>query len=69
MSINNNTLPLLYLKGKTIRIFLKASVAGGQRDDHGKLGTLDAITQPDTVLFNCDSINITPQVRVATMTK
>ena len=55
MSVNNNTLPLLYLKGKTVRVFVVARAASAV--DAGS-----SLLAPDTFLFNCESINITPQV-------
>ena len=55
MSVNNNTLPLLYLKGKSVRVFVIARAASA--DDAGS-----SLLAPDTFLFNCESINITPQV-------
>jgi len=58
MSVNNNTLPLLYLKGKTVRVFV---VSGKNVDEENFIHS--SVLSPDTFLFNCDSIAITPQVQ------
>jgi hypothetical protein len=59
MSVNNNTLPLLYLKGKTVRVFV---VSGKNVDEENFIHS--SVLSPDTFLFNCDSIEITPQVKL-----
>jgi hypothetical protein len=59
MSVNNNTLPLLYLKGKTVRVFV---VSGKNVDEENFINS--SVLSPDTFLFNCDSIAITPQVKL-----
>ena len=59
MAVNNNTLPLLYLKCKTVRGFVIARVPCCDEVESCKSSS------PDTFLFNCDSISITPQVRVS----
>ena len=63
MAVNNNTLPLLYLKGKTVRVFVIAR-AGNSTTGDGNEAETDAssVLSPDTFLFNCDSIVVTPQV-------
>ena len=62
MNINNNTLPLLYLKAKTIRILLltKSKEECGRNPD--KIDLNHAALNPDMMVFKCDSISITPQV-------
>lgn len=64
MSVNNNTLPLLYMKGKTVRVFLIVNNSEEHKTENETIGDLSTFTHPDTVLFNCDSINITPQVGI-----
>jgi vacuolar protein sorting-associated protein 13B len=55
IGINNNTLPLAYLKAKTIRVFL---IANRGRNDSSEA----AFMAPDVILVNCDSLSMTPQV-------
>jgi len=62
MAVNNNTLPLLYLKGKTVRVFVIARAGTTTGDVNEAESDTSSVLSPDTFLFNCDSIVVTPQV-------
>ena len=52
MSLNNNTLPLLYLKARTIRLFLPT------RKNPESFSQFDS----DFLLCHCESVSLSPQV-------
>ena len=60
MGMNNNTLPLVYVKAKTIRILLLTKSKECRNPD--KIDLNHAALNPDMLIFKCDSISITPQV-------
>ena len=66
MDVHSNNLPLVYLKSKTFRVFF---MSDQQQDTTssvpGKLDRVDlnhAALNPDVLVFNCDSVVVTPQV-------
>ena len=61
LGINNNTLPLLYLSAKSIRILLLTKTKEDLRNPD-KIDLNHAALNPDMLIFKCDSITITPQV-------
>ena len=61
LGCNNNTLPLIYVKAKTIRILLLTKSKEDCRNPD-KIDLNHAALNPDMTIFKCDSISITPQV-------
>ena len=61
MGVNNNTMPLVYVKAKTIRILLLTKSKEDCRNPD-KIDLSHAALNPDMMIFKCDSISITPQV-------
>ena len=62
MRFNNNNLPLVYLKSKTIRVFVVAANAQMERKNEDRIDLNHSALNPDVFLVNFDAVNVTPQV-------
>ena len=60
IAFNNNNLPLVYFKAKTIRLFLITE--NREQKNMDKLDFNHSALNPDVMVFNCDSVSVSPQV-------
>ncbi len=65
LSINNNSVPLVYVKAKTIRVFLLATSTISTTttpDGFSSMSASSAAVAPDFLLLQADSVSVSPQV-------
>ncbi len=61
MEVNNNTLPLLYIKSKTVRVFVITDQEQSKTASNPASQKIPGLLKPDVMLFNIDSFVICPQ--------